>query len=85
MLLGDGGQGAVWDSSASASIIAAGLRAARDPAPYTNLYCPDAGHSSLGLPPYFPYNGYGAAGDARGGKPAGRSALANEQPWNKND
>jgi dienelactone hydrolase len=79
LLLGDGGQDAVWDSAFSATIIMQELRAANDPAPYINLYYPQAGHAFLGTPPYFPYSGYGAHVFLGGTQQA--NALAEEQSW----
>jgi dienelactone hydrolase len=82
LLLGDGGQDAVWDSDVSVTIIMTELREARDPAPYTNLYYPQAGHAFLGTPPYFPWSGYGAIGNWPGGTQQA-NALAMEQSWAK--
>lgn len=79
LLLGDGGQDAIWDSALSATIIMQELRAANDPAPYINLCYPRAGHAFLGTPPYFPYSGYGAHGLLGGTQQA--NALAEEQSW----
>jgi dienelactone hydrolase len=81
VLLGDGGQDAIWDSAASATAIMQELRAAHDRAPYINLYYPVAGHAFLGKPPYFPYSGYGAHGTLGGTRQA--NALAIEQSWDK--
>jgi dienelactone hydrolase len=80
LLLGDGGLDAIWDSSLSVMFIVQELRAARDPAPYTNLYFPQAGHAFLGTPPYFPYPGYGTNGNALGGTRQA-NAVAEEQSW----
>jgi dienelactone hydrolase len=80
LLIGDGGQDAVWDSSASATLVMSELSAAHDPAPYANLYYPDAGHAFLGTPPYFPYDGFGGLGNALGGSQQA-DALADEQSW----
>jgi dienelactone hydrolase len=82
LLLGDGGQDAIWPSAESVSAVVAELRAAHDPAPYTNLYYPQAGHGFLGTPPYVPYSGYGAAGNPLGGTTQA-NALAIEQSWAK--
>jgi dienelactone hydrolase len=80
LLIGDGGQDAIWDSETAASIIMLELRAAGDPAPYTNLYYPEAGHAFLGTPPYFPYSAYGAGGQFMGGTQAA-DAQAYERSW----
>jgi dienelactone hydrolase len=80
VLLSDGGLDAIWDSAGSATIIAAELQAAHDPAPYTNLYYPQAGHAFLGDPPYFPFSGYGTNGYAMGGSKQA-NAQAAEQSW----
>jgi len=81
LLLGDGGQDYVWDSSGSASVIVTELRAAGDRAPYTNLYYPDAGHGNFGSPPYFPYSD-SVNGIVLGGSKQA-NALAIEQFWTK--
>ena len=80
LLIGDGGEDAVWDSSASAAVIMSELSAGHDPAPHVNLYYPDAGHAFLGTPPYFPYDGLGGLGNALGGTQQA-NALADEQSW----
>ena len=80
LLLGDGGQDAVWNSAASVSIIMSELRSADDAAPYTNLYYPKAGHAFLGTPPYFPYSGQGANGHMMGGTQVA-DAQADERSW----
>jgi dienelactone hydrolase len=80
LLIGDGGLDAVWDSSASATLIMSELSAAHDHAPYVNLYYPDAGHGFLGTPPYFPYDGLGGLGNNLGGSQQA-NALAEEQSW----
>jgi dienelactone hydrolase len=82
LLLGDGGQDAVWDSSLSVTIIMTELREAHDPAPYTNVYYPQAGHAFLGEPAYFPWSDYGATGNFHGGT-VQANALAIEQSWAK--
>lgn len=82
LLLGDGGQDAIWNSASSATIIMQELRAAHDPAPCANLYYPAAGHGFLGQPPYFPYSGYGGHGLTIGGTQQA-NALADEQSWAK--
>jgi dienelactone hydrolase len=80
LLIGDGGQDAVWDSETAASMVMLELRAAGDPAPYTNLYYPEAGHAFLGTPPYFPYSAYGVGGIFLGGYQAA-DAQADERSW----
>ena len=82
LLIGDGGQDAVWASAASVSLVMAELRAARDPAPHTNLYYPEAGHAFLGTPPYFPYAVYYANGHMMGGSQAA-DAQAEERSWSQ--
>jgi dienelactone hydrolase len=79
VLLGDGGQDAIWASAESASAIMRELRNTHDRAPYTNLYYPGAGHGFLGYPPYFPYAWYGGHGPL-GGTPQ-TNALAAERSW----
>jgi dienelactone hydrolase len=79
LLLGDGGQDAIWDSALSATIITQELINANDPAPHINLYFAQAGHAFLGTPPYFPYSLYGA-NESRGGTQQA-NALAEEQSW----
>lgn len=81
VLLGDGGQDAIWDSTGSATAIVEELKAANDRAPYVNLYYPGAGHAFLGEPPYVPYSWYGAHGPVGGTRQA--NALADEQSWAK--
>ena len=80
LLIGDGGQDAVWPSAASASLVMTELRAAHDAAPYTNLYNPNAGHAFLGTPPYFPYSAHGANGHLMGGTQVA-DAQAAERSW----
>jgi dienelactone hydrolase len=80
LLIGDGGEDAVWNSSASATVIMSELSAAEDPAPHVNLYYPDAGHAFLGAPPYFPYDGLGGLGNLLGGTQQA-NALADEHSW----
>jgi dienelactone hydrolase len=79
VLLGDGGQDAIWDSAGSVTAIEFELQDAGDPAPHINLYFPQAGHAFLGTPPYFPYSLYGAHGSRGGTEQA--NALAEEQSW----
>lgn len=79
LLLGDGGQDAIWDSAGSATAIMQELHNANDPAPHINLYFPQAGHAFLGRPPYLPYSGYGHHGTLGGTQQA--NALAEEQSW----
>jgi dienelactone hydrolase len=83
LLLGDGGQDAVANSAVSVSIIMSELQAAHDPAPYTNIYYPQAGHSFLGTPPYVPLSGYGTVGNSYFGGTQQANALAMEQSWTK--
>ncbi len=80
VLLGDGGQDALWSSALSATIIMRELGAAHDSAPHTNLYYAGAGHAFLGEPPYFPYFGYG---HGLFGGTWQANALAAEQSWAK--
>jgi dienelactone hydrolase len=82
LLLGDGGQDAVWDSAGSVTAIMQELSAAHDPAPYINLDYTGAGHAFLGEPPYFPYSQYGAGGLPFGGTQQA-NAQAVEQSWTK--
>ena len=82
LLLGDGGQDEVWDSSSYAAMIVQELRDSGDRAPYANLYYPGAGHAFLGTPPYFPYSGDGGSGTPLGGSKQA-NALATEQSWTK--
>lgn len=82
LLLGDGGMDAIWNSEASVTTIISELRNAHDPAPYINLFYPDAGHAFLGAPPYFPYALYYAGGSVRGGSQQA-NALAIDQSWVK--
>jgi dienelactone hydrolase len=82
LLIGDGGQDAVWDSARSAADIVRELRGSGDRAPYTNLYYPGAGHAYTGAPPYIPYSGYGSRGATHGGS-VQANALAVEQFWAK--
>jgi dienelactone hydrolase len=82
LLIGDGGVDAIWDSSAAASLVVSELSAARDRAPYTNLYYPHAGHAFLGTPPYFPYAEYLAGKLTMGGTQAA-DALADERSWTR--
>jgi dienelactone hydrolase len=81
LLIGDGGQDAVWQSATSASLVMTELRAAHDAAPYTNLYYPKAGHAFLGWPPYFPTASFDAE-DVMGGTPAANE-QAMEHSWSQ--
>ncbi len=81
VLLGDGGQDAIWDSAQSATAVVNELKAAHDHAPYTNLYYPAAGHAFLGEPPYVPYSWYSAHGPVGGSRQANSQAA--EQSWAK--
>ena len=80
LLIGDGGQDAVWPSATSASLVMTELRAAHDTAPYTNLYYPKAGHAFLGWPPYFPTAFYLSPSDIMGGTSAANE-QATERSW----
>jgi dienelactone hydrolase len=80
LLLGDGGEDAVWPSAQSVTAIRQELAAAHDPAPDINVYYPQAGHGFLGTPPYVSYSGYGGNGEVNGGSQAA-NALAAEQSW----
>jgi dienelactone hydrolase len=81
LLIGDGGQDAVWDSAAAARTIIGELRGSSDHASATSLYYPGAGHYYFGLPPYFPVF-TNAAVAALGGS-AQADALATEQFWTR--
>jgi dienelactone hydrolase len=81
LLMGDGGQDAVWDSAAAASIIMGELRGSPDHAPATNLYYPGAGHYDFGYPPYFPF--FTTTDVAELGGSAQADALATEQFWTR--
>ena len=78
LLMGDGGQDAVWDSAGSASAIAGELDRSPGHAPVTNLYYPGAGHYYFGMPPYYPFFTNASLG---GTLPA--NALATEQFWTR--
>jgi hypothetical protein len=80
LLIGDDGLDAVWPSAEAASTIVSELRTAHDPAPYTKLYWPQAGHGILGTPPFFPWADYSHANNIMGGTPAA-DAQAEEQSW----
>lgn len=54
LLMGDGGQDAVWNSAGSARAIMTELDSSSGHAPVTNLYYPGAGHYYFGMPPYYP-------------------------------
>jgi dienelactone hydrolase len=81
LLMGDGGQDAVWDSAAAASTIIGELRGSPDHAPATNLYYPGAGHYYFGYPPYYPF--FTATEVAGLGGSAQADALATEQFWTR--
>jgi dienelactone hydrolase len=81
LLLGDGGQDAVWDSAAAASTIIGELRGSPDHAPATNLYYPGAGHYYFGYPPYYPF--FTTTEVAGLGGSAQADALATEQFWTR--
>jgi dienelactone hydrolase len=78
LLMGDGGQDAVWDSAGSASTIMSELERVPGHAPATNLYYPDAGHYYFGMFPYFPF----FTNASMGGSPQA-NALATEQFWTR--
>ena len=78
LLMGDGGQDAVWDSAGSASTIMSELERVPGHAPATNLYYPDAGHYYFGMFPYFPF----FTNASLGGSPQA-NALATEQFWTR--
>ena len=80
LLIGDGGQDALWPSATWTSTVMTELRAARDAAPYTNLYYPNAGHAFLGWPPYFPTAAFLSPSDVMGGTPAA-DEQAIEHSW----
>jgi dienelactone hydrolase len=80
LLLGDGGQDAVWDSAGSATEIMQELRFSPDHARYANLFYPGAGHAYFGLPPYLPYAAQFGTGQPFGGTQQA-NALASEQFW----
>jgi dienelactone hydrolase len=76
LLMGDGGQDAVWDSAGSASTITSQLERTPGHAPVTNLYYPGAGHYYFGMFPHFPF-----FNDASLGGTQQANALATEQFW----
>jgi dienelactone hydrolase len=78
LLMGDGGQDAVWDSAGSASTIVGELDRSPGHAPVTNLYYPGAGHYYFGMFPYFPF-----FTDAGLGGTVQANALATEQFWTR--
>jgi dienelactone hydrolase len=80
VLLGDGGEDAIWPSAQSVTTIRQELAAAHDPAPAINVYYPQAGHGFLGTPPYVSYSGYGQDENPMGGSRAA-NALAAERSW----
>ena len=81
LLMGEGGQDAVWDSAAAASTIMGELRGSPDHAPATNLYYPGAGHYYFGYPPYYPF--FTTTEVAELGGSAQADALATEQFWTR--
>ena len=81
LLMGDGGQDAVWDAAAAASTIMGELRGSPDHAPATNLYYPGAGHYYFGFPPYFPV--FTSTEVVALGGSAQADALATEQFWTR--
>ena len=78
LLMGDGGQDAVWDSAGSASTIAGELDRSPGHAPVTNLYYPGAGHYYFGSPPYYPFFTNASLGGT-----VQANALATEQFWTR--
>ncbi len=76
LLMGDGGQDAVWDSAGSASAIMTEMERTPGHAPVTNLYYPGAGHYYFGMFPHFPF-----FNDASLGGTQQANALATEQFW----
>jgi dienelactone hydrolase len=78
LLMGDGGQDAIWDSAGSASAIMGELDRSPGHAPVTNLYYPGAGHYYFGMPPYYPF----FTNASMGGTPQA-NALATEQFWTR--
>jgi dienelactone hydrolase len=76
VLMGDGGQDAVWDSAGSAAAITSEIERTAGHAAVTNLYYPDAGHYYFGKFPYFPFFTNAGLG---GTQPA--NAQATEQFW----
>jgi len=81
LLMGDGGQDALWPAAMSARLIMQELRGSPDHAPATNLYYPGAGHYLFGLPPYFPF--FTTAFVAGMGGSTQADALATEQFWTR--
>jgi dienelactone hydrolase len=76
LLMGDGGQDAIWDSTGSASTIVSELDRSPGHAPVTNLYYPGAGHYYFGMFPYYPlFTNAGLGGTQQA------NALATEQFW----
>ena len=78
LLMGDGGQDAIWDSAGSASTIAGELDRSPGHPPVTNLSYPGAGHYYFGQPPYYPF--FTNAGN---GGTLQANALATEQFWTR--
>ena len=78
LLMGDGGQDAVWDSAGSASAIVGELDRSPGHAPVTNFYYPGAGHYYFGMSPYYPFFTNASLGGT-----AQANALATEQFWTR--
>jgi dienelactone hydrolase len=78
VLMGDGGQDAVWDSAGSARAIASELDRTPGHAPVTSLYYPAAGHYYFGLPRYYPFFTNASLGGT-----VQANALATEQFWTR--
>jgi uncharacterized protein len=76
LLIGDGGQDAVWDSAGSATTITSELERTPGHAPVTNLYYPGAGHYYFGKFPYFPFFTNAGLGGTQQA-----NAQATEQFW----
>ena len=78
VLIGDGGEDAVWNSAGSATTITSEIDRTAGHAPAINLYYPGAGHYFFGLPPYYPYFSQASLGGTQQA-----NALAVEQFWTR--
>jgi dienelactone hydrolase len=78
LLIGDGGQDAIWNSAESASTITSELDHSPGHAPVTNLYYPAAGHYYFGQLPYYPLFTNPSLGGTQQA-----NALAVEQFWTR--
>jgi dienelactone hydrolase len=76
LLIGDGGQDAVWNSAGSARAIVTELDNSPGHAPVTNLYYPTAGHYYFGMFPNYPLFTNASMGGTQEA-----NALATEQFW----